>query len=163
MPEELPGDDDFNQPPSFFPKEPEEDQPTISLGDPVEVRIDGVYSQEHNGQVTRFVLLTDGIRELRISISAELAMAISMPLENARPDRPVTHDLMKTVIERLEGDLDRIVIDDLWNAIYYAKIYLLSGNEEIAIDSRPSDAIALAVRFDVPIYVLEGILNSADD
>ena len=53
-----------------------------------------------------------------------------------------------------------VVIDDLWNTIYYAKVYLRKGEEEIEIDSRPSDAIALAVRFDAPIYVSDGILEA---
>jgi bifunctional DNase/RNase len=55
------------------------------------------------------------------------------------------------------------VIDDLWNTIYYAKVYLRKGDEEIEIDSRPSDAIAIAVRFDAPIFVAEGILETAGE
>lgn len=73
----------------------------------------------------------------------------------------MTHDLLRNVIDRLNVTLDRVVIDDLWNTIYYAKLYLRKGSEELEIDARPSDAIAMAVRFDAPIFVSEGILDAA--
>jgi hypothetical protein len=67
------------------------------------------------------------------------------------------------MIDRLDATIDRVVIDDLWNTIYYAKLYLRKGSEEIEIDARPSDAIAMAVRFDAPIFVAEGILDAATE
>jgi bifunctional DNase/RNase len=164
MPEELPGDDDLNLPPSFFPSEPQgEEPPQITLGEPIEVQIEGVYMAEKNGSVSHFVLLTDGERKLPILIGPFEAHAISLALENGRSDRPMTHDLLKTVIEKLDGDIDRVVIDDLWNTTYYAKIFLQKGDVEIGIDSRPSDAIAVAVRFDVPVYVSDGILEASEE
>lgn len=163
MPEEIPGDDDLNLPPPFFPSEGDEEAPQIELGEPVEVQIEGVFAAERNGQISHFVLVSDGARKLPILIGPFEAHAISLALENGRSDRPMTHDLLKTVIERLDGDVDRVVIDDLWNTTYYAKIFLQKGEEEIAIDSRPSDAIAMAVRFDVPVYVSEGILDAAEE
>ncbi len=163
MPEDIPGDDDLNLPPPFFPSEGDEEAPQIELGEPIEVQIEGVFAAERNGQISHFVLVSDGGRKLPILIGPFEAHAISLALENGRSDRPMTHDLLKTVIERLDGDVDRVVIDDLWNTTYYAKIFLQKGEEEIAIDSRPSDAIAVAVRFDVPVYVSEGILDAAEE
>jgi hypothetical protein len=162
MPDELPGDDDLNVPPSFFPADGDQESAPPSLGEPVEVEIRGVFAAESQGTITHYVLVGDGARQLPIRIGPVEAHAISIALENGRSDRPMTHDLLKTVIEKLDGDVDRVVIDDLWNGVYYAKVYLIRGEEEIPIDARPSDGIALAVRFDVPVYVSEGILEAAD-
>lgn len=133
------------------------------MGEPVEVNIEGVFAAENSGQISRFVLLSDGSRKLPILIGPYEAQAISLPLEGTRPDRPMSHDLLRTVIDRLGATLNRVVIDDLWNGIYYAKLYLRKGSEEIEIDARPSDAIAMAVRFESPIYVSDGILESAEE
>jgi bifunctional DNase/RNase len=165
MPEEYEGDEPENleEPPSFFPydntlpaREPG------AMGEPVEVRIEGVFQHEANGSISRFVLLSDEQdRRLPILIGPFEAQAIQLVLEGTRPDRPMTHDLLRNMIERLNATIDRAVIDDFWNTIYYAKLYLITGDEEMEIDARPSDAIALAVRFDAPIYVADGILNAA--
>ena len=156
------GPDDFKEPPSFFPLEGgEHDHVPGSLGEPVEVQIEGVFAAENAGKISSFVLLSDGQRKLPILIGPFEAQAISLPMEGTRPDRPLTHDLLRTIIDRLNATLDRVVIDDLWNTIYYAKLYLHKGDEEMEIDARPSDAIAMAVRFDAPIFVSEGILDAA--
>ena len=157
-----PNPEDLNEPPSFFPLEsgPQDREPA-SLGEPVECQIEGVFAAENAGQISRFVLLSDGARKLPILIGPYEAQAISFPLEGQRPDRPMTHDLLRNIIDRFGVTLDRVVIDDLWNTIYYAKLYLRKGNEEMEIDARPSDAIAMAVRFESPIYVSEGILDAA--
>lgn len=161
MHEEMPDESgEFENPPDFFPyKEPIpiEEHPG-DYGDPIEVKVEAVFVTQGE-QVQRFVLLTDGERKLPIFIGGFEATSIMSVLESQQPDRPMSHDLMKTVIEKLEGTLDRVVIDDLWGSTYYAKIYLVQDDEEIEIDSRPSDAIALAVRFDCPIYVADGILE----
>jgi bifunctional DNase/RNase len=170
MPDELEGPDGPNgpenleEPPAFFPREfmgpPREPG---AMGELIEVAIDGVYAVENAGTISRFVLLTDQRRRLPILIGPFEAQAISLPLDGTRPERPLTHDLVRVVIERLGADVDRVVVDDLWNTIYYAKVYLRKGDEEIEIDARPSDAIAIAVRFDAPIFVAEGILESAGE
>jgi bifunctional DNase/RNase len=165
MPEDFEGaegPDDLNEPPPFFPLEgsPEDHEP-VNLGEPVECQIEGVFAAENSGQISRFVLLSDGERKLPILIGPYEAQAISLPLEGTRPDRPMTHDLLRNVIDRLNATLDRVVIDDLWNTIYYAKLYVRKGDEELEIDARPSDAIAMAVRFEAPIFVSEGILDAA--
>jgi bifunctional DNase/RNase len=160
MPEENDGSENFEDPPPFFPYNGNEStRPSGSMGELVEVQIEGVYAAENNGAISRFVLLSDGDRKLPIQIGPYEAQAISLPLEGTRPDRPMTHDLVRAVLDRLNTNLDRVVIDDLWNTIYYAKLYIRTDKEEIEIDARPSDAIALSVRFDAPIFVADGILD----
>ena len=126
------------------------------------VRIAATYSTEAHDTVQRFVQLQDDEgRDLTISIGPFEAMAISLVLEGTTLDRPMTHDLLKMAIERMGGTVDRVLIDDLWNATYYAKLYIKTKTAEFEVDSRPSDAIALAVRFGCPIYVLDSILDAA--
>ncbi len=152
--------DDLDLPPPFFPYD-ELSQPAeiADMGEPVEVRVEAVFAAQPDESVQHFVLLTDGSRKLPIAIGGFEATAISFHLSNHQPDRPMTHDLIKKMIERLGGDVVRIDIDDFLGSTYYAKIMLRSGKEEMVIDSRPSDAIAIAVRADAPIYVAEGILD----
>ena len=80
-------------------------------------------------------------------------------LEGLQPDRPMTHDLIRNILIRIDADVDRVVIDDFWNSVYYAKIYILADGEEHEIDARPSDAVAIAIRFGAPIYVADSILD----
>ncbi|MDR3690424.1 MAG: bifunctional nuclease family protein [Fimbriimonas sp.] len=165
MPEEYDEPDrpeNLDQPPSFFPYE--DDVPireSGSLGELVEVNVEGVYAAENNGQISRFVVVTDGERKLPILIGAFEAQAIAMEYEGSRPDRPLTHDLIRTIMMRANVVLERVVIDDFWNAVYYAKLNIRVEKEEMEIDARPSDAIALAMRFDSPIFVADGILEAA--
>jgi uncharacterized protein len=159
--EEPGGHDNFDEPPPFFPYEGNDRPDPSSLGELVEVQIEGVFHGQVAGNVSRFVLLSDGDRKLPIMIGPFEAAAIQLPLEGARPDRPMTHDLIRTIMERLDATLDRVVIDDLWNTTFYAKLYLKTKKEEIEIDARPSDSLALAVRFEAPIFVSEGILDQS--
>ncbi len=164
MPEEFPDDPgEYEKPPPFFPYDensPIEEHPG-DYGEPVEVQVEAVFMAQTGEQVQRFVLLSDGERKLPIVIGPFEATSITLALEGQHPDRPMTHDLMKSIIERLDTRVERIVIDDLWGSTYYAKIVFSKDGEEMEIDSRPSDAIALAVRFEAPIYVAEGILEQA--
>lgn len=89
------------------------------------------------------------------------ATSILMELQGIKPSRPLTHDLLKTTLERLDARLVRVIINDLVDGTFYARLNLTFQNEEIEIDSRPSDAIALAVRFGVPIYVAEEVIEQA--
>ncbi len=165
MPEEYDGPDrpdNLDEPPPFFPfddaapvREPG------AMGELIEVSVDGVYQAENNGSISRFVLVTDGERKLPILIGAFEAQAIVSEHEAKRADRPMTHDLIKTIMLRTDVTLDRVVIDDFWNSVYYAKLYLRHGKDEIEIDARPSDSIALAMRFEAPIFVADGILEAA--
>lgn len=89
------------------------------------------------------------------------ATSILMELQGIKPTRPLTHDLLKTVLETLNAQLIRVVINNLIDGTFYAQLHLIFKEEELEIDSRPSDAIALAVRFGVPIYVSEEVIKQA--
>lgn len=103
----------------------------------------------------------EGKRLLVISIGLAEATAIALPLERATPPRPLTHDLMTRVIQRLQARLTRVVIHDLRDDTYIGQIDLDTPNGVMEIDARPSDAIALAVRANVPIYATETVLEAA--
>jgi bifunctional DNase/RNase len=114
---------------------------------------------QHQNQT--FVLLRDNRgRELRIYVLRDVALAISLGLESETPDRPFTHDLMKNILDRLGGTVERVTIDDLWQETFYARITLDYKGETIDIDARPSDAIALALRYKAPVYVAEAVLEA---
>ena len=167
MPEEYEGPEEpenLEDPPAFFPLDSGiHERQEGSPGDLIEVQVEGVFVAENAGQFSRFVLVSDGERKLPILIGPFEAQAIQLVLESNRPDRPMTHDLIKSVLDRLGAIVDRAVIDDFWNTVYYAKLYLRNRTEEIEIDARPSDAIAIAIRFGAPIFVAESILVAAMD
>lgn len=132
--------------------------------DEKEVKVIGVYEHQDssNAQPTAFVLLRDNLsRSVLIWIGRPEAFAISMALEGATADRPMTHDLIKNVVQRLGGNIERIVIDDLWHDTYYAKIHVAVDSRDIIIDSRPSDAIAVGLRAKCPIFMAETVLEQA--
>jgi len=103
----------------------------------------------------------DGERVLPIWISAFEAGAISMQLENVAPPRPMTHDLLRNVITDLDGRVDRVVVTDLKDNTFYAVIHLTVRGEPVAVDARPSDAIALALRATAPILVDDRVIDRA--
>ena len=153
--------ENLERPPAFFPYSGSGmDRERASQPDLVEVQLEGVYTALNAGQQAPFVVLTDGDRKLDIQIGPFEAHAIVAVLEGKLPDRPLTHDLLKSVIERFEAYVHRVAIDDLWNGVYYAKIYFRWGKDEIEVDARPSDAVALALRFDAPIFVSDKLLIS---
>ncbi len=92
---------------------------------------------------------------LPIFVGAFEGNAIAMALRGIPAVRPLTHDLMANLIESLDGEVLRIVVSDLRDNIYYAFIYIRQDGKELAVDSRPSDAIALAMRLGVPIFVVK--------
>jgi bifunctional DNase/RNase len=155
--------EDLDQPPPFFPYPDDETiRSDFEPGEPVRCEVEAVFAAQTDKLIQRYVLLTDGERKFPIMIGAFEASAITYALENHRPDRPLTHDLLRNLLENLGGQIVRIVIDDLWHETYYAKIFVRTDGKEFVLDSRPSDAIALAVRTESPIYVVEGILNQND-
>ena len=89
--------------------------------------------------------------------------AITIAIREIPTARPLTHDLMASVIDKLNGTVDRILVVDLRDNIYFAYIYIQLGDQEVPIDSRPSDAIALATRLKVPIYVSEKLRSKFVD
>jgi bifunctional DNase/RNase len=103
----------------------------------------------------------NGLRRLPIVIGGFEAQAIAVALENMHPSRPLTHDLMKNFMTAFEVQLQEVYICDLQEGIFYSKLVCHNTNDTIEIDSRTSDALALAVRFGCPIYVYENILDQA--
>lgn len=103
----------------------------------------------------------NGLRRLPIVIGGFEAQAIAVALEKMQPSRPLTHDLMKNFMNSFAIDLLEIIICDLQEGIFYSKLVCSSENDTVEIDSRTSDAIALAVRFGCPVYTYENILDSA--
>ena len=104
---------------------------------------------------------TNGLRRLPIVIGGFEAQAIAVALERMQPSRPLTHDLMKNFMNSFNVELQEIVISDLQEGIFYSKLVCFSEHDTVEIDSRTSDALALAVRFGCPIYTYEHILESA--
>jgi uncharacterized protein len=111
----------------------------------------------------RVVILKDGQgdRYLFIWIATAEAYSIAMELQGTTSLRPLTHDLLKSVIAELGGTIVSVIINDLSDDIYYARLVLDANGRHVEVDSRPSDAIALAVRAKVPIYVADNVLESA--
>jgi bifunctional DNase/RNase len=103
----------------------------------------------------------NGLRRLPIVIGGFEAQAIAVALEKMQPSRPLTHDLMKNFMTAFNIELHEIIISDLQEGIFYSKLVCSSDNYTIDIDSRTSDALALAVRFGCPVYTYEHILESA--
>src|SRR5215218_4467067 len=103
----------------------------------------------------------NGLRRLPIVIGGFEAQAIAVALEKMQPSRPLTHDLMKNFMSAFNVDLTEIIISDLQEGIFYSKLVCVSEHDTVEIDSRTSDALALAVRFGCPIYTYENILESA--
>ncbi|MCL5291062.1 MAG: bifunctional nuclease family protein [Actinobacteria bacterium] len=109
------------------------------------------------------IILKDTVasRFLPIWIGQFEATAILMEIQGVKPSRPLTHDLLKSVIGDLHAEVKQIVISDLRDGTFYAQIHILSNSTSLMIDARPSDAIALAVRVRAPIFADETVLEKA--
>lgn len=105
------------------------------------------------------IYLTSGCLQLVMSITEEQAYSIASGLGGLKNRRPNTHDLMKDIFELYSIEVLMVKIDDFRDQIYYAKLLLRQGNKILNLDSRPSDAIAIAVRFDKPVYVKKEIME----
>jgi bifunctional DNase/RNase len=103
----------------------------------------------------------NGLRRLPIVIGGFEAQAIAVALERMQPSRPLTHDLMKNFMLAFNIELHEIIINDLQEGIFYSKLVCSTEHDTVEIDSRTSDAVALAVRFGCPIYTYDNILDSA--
>jgi bifunctional DNase/RNase len=103
----------------------------------------------------------NGLRRLPIVIGGFEAQAIAVALERMQPSRPLTHDLMKNFMHAFNVELMEIIINDLQEGIFYSKLVCVNEHDTVEIDSRTSDALALAVRFGCPIYTYENILENA--
>lgn len=128
----------------------------------IECEILGLSSSPSAGNAYALLLKeVGGNRRLPIIIGTAEAQAIAMVLEGINPPRPITHDLMKSLIENLGANLIEIVIYELRENTFFAKLILEQSSLTNEIDCRPSDAIALAIRVDAPIFVMENVLDAA--
>jgi len=127
----------------------------------VEVTIDSVRVSLMSQQRVVILKEVDSDRFLPIWIGPYEAEAITIRLQEMEVIRPLTHDLLRNVIRNLQASVLRVVINELRDDVFYARIVLDRDGEQIEIDSRPSDAIALAVRANVPIFVAEAVLKEA--
>ncbi len=103
----------------------------------------------------------DGERVLPIWVGIFEANAIALQIENITTPRPMTHDLLRNVIQDLHGAVQKIVVSDLKENTFYALIYMRVNGESMAVDARPSDAIALALRTQAPIFVEDHVIDNA--
>lgn len=126
--------------------------------DKVQVDILGLSTNPASGGAYALILKeVHGNRRLPIIIGASEAQSIALEMEGIKPPRPLTHDLMKNIITAFGADLTDIIIDELRDGTFYAKLNI----DNQLIDSRPSDAIALAVRYGVHIYVAASVMDEA--
>lgn len=103
----------------------------------------------------------EGARRLPIVIGGFEAQAIAVAMERMTPNRPLTHDLFRKALQTFDIEVREVIINNLLDGIFYARLVCVRGDDEIEIDSRTSDALALAVRFKCPIYTFEFILEAA--
>lgn len=119
------------------------------------------YSHTHAGAYALILGEVDGDRRLPIIVGAAEAQAIAIQVEHIKPARPMTHDLFKSLAESLDVRMKEVLISDLVEGIFHARLILEQGGDTIEIDARSSDAIALALRFGCPIFSFEFIMSAA--
>ena len=119
------------------------------------------YSQTQSGAYALVLSETSGLRSLPIIIGAFEAQAIAIELEKMTPNRPLTHDLFKSLATAYDITLREVLIDELNEGIFHAKLVFEQNGDIQHVDARTSDAIAIAVRFKCPIYTFENIMDSA--
>ncbi len=125
----------------------------------VEAELSRIIINETSDQQIIVLKERHGERSFPIVIGIVEIFAIDRRLKGIQPPRPMTHDLLDSVIESLGAKVEKIVISDLRNHTFYAKIYLSSNDHTVEIDSRPSDAIALGAASNAPIYVAEHVFE----
>ena len=132
---------------------------------PVQMQLSRIIISEINEQQVIYLKEVDGDRQFPILIGIFEATSIDRRVKEYRAPRPLTHDLIVSVVESMGGELDSVVISELRDHTYFAKLRISREGELLEIDSRPSDAIAVAVTCDppLPIYVAEEVLNEVLD
>jgi bifunctional DNase/RNase len=130
--------------------------------DKIKLEIVGLsYSQTQSGAYALVLGESKGKRRLPIIIGGFEAQAIAIEIEKMKPSRPLTHDLFKSLTEAFKIDLKEVIIYNLVDGIFYAKLICTDGENEVEIDARTSDAIALAVRYECDVFTYEFILSQA--
>lgn len=128
----------------------------------IKLKVMGIsYSQTQSGAYALILVEDTGERRIPIIIGGFEAQAIVIKLENLDPPRPLTHDLFKRFADEFSISILEVYIYKLEEGVFFSKLICNNGEKEIAIDSRTSDAVALALRFGCPIYIAEGILDKA--
>ncbi|MBC8351267.1 MAG: bifunctional nuclease family protein [Planctomycetes bacterium] len=132
---------------------------------PVEMKLSRIIISEINEQQVIYLKEVDGDRQFPILIGIFEATSIDRRVKSDKPQRPLTHDLLVAVVDALGGELDSVVIHELRAHTYYAKLRVRVDGELVEVDSRPSDAIAIAVTCEprLPIYVSEEVLEEVLD
>ncbi len=132
---------------------------------PVQMQLSRIIISEINEQQVIYLKEVDGDRQFPILIGIFEATSIDRRVRGRRAPRPLTHDLLVSVVESLGAELDSVVISDLRDHTYFAKLRIVQEGEMLELDSRPSDAIAVAVTCDppLPIYVAEQVLDDVMD
>ena len=132
---------------------------------PVQMQLSRIIISEINDQQVIFLREVDGSRQFPIVIGLCEAKSIDRRVKHMETPRPLTHDLLVQTVEQLGAEFDSVVITELKDHIYYARLRVRQDGEMVEIDSRPSDAIAVAVSCDppLPIYVSEDVLEEALD
>jgi uncharacterized protein len=127
----------------------------------MDVRMDLAQIVISENRETQLIVLRErnGERHLPIVIGLNEALAIDRRVKGVPLPRPLTHDLLANVIEHLHGELEKIVINDLQDGTFFAKLVIRQSGELVEVDSRPSDAIALGVASEVAIYVADHVLD----
>lgn len=130
--------------------------------DKIELKIIGLsYSQTQSGAYALVLSEKKGVRRLPIIIGGFEAQSIAIELENMKPSRPLTHDLFKSFAESFQVSIKEVVIYNLIEGVFYSKLVCDKNGEEVEIDARTSDAIAIGIRCECPVYTFEHILSSA--
>jgi hypothetical protein len=133
----------------------------MSENGPIPMEVLGVRVELPSNQPIVLLREQDGERHLPIWIGGSEATAIATALEGVTPPRPLTHDLMRSVIDAVGALATRVVITEMRDSVFYADLSLDVSGREVHVSSRPSDAIALAVRTGTPVYALESVLQDA--
>ena len=127
----------------------------------IEVAVDSIRVHMPTGQHVVILKEKGAERYLPIWIGVYEANAIALKITGITPDRPITHDLMASALGQLDIGLSRIVVTSLANDVFYARLHLRQNGRDLDVDARPSDAIALAVRMECPIFVADDVLEKA--
>lgn len=128
----------------------------------VKLKVLGIsYSQTQSGAYALILVEENGNRRIPIIIGGFEAQAIVIKIENLEPPRPLTHDLFKSFADEFKISMVEVMIHKLEEGVFYSRLLCNNGDKELSIDSRTSDAVALALRFDCPIYIAEDILEKA--
>ncbi len=127
----------------------------------IEMKVAGITVDPFSNTPIVILKENEGNKALPIWIGVLEASAIAAELGNVKPPRPMTHDLLKNILSNLNVTVEKIEVNDLKDNTFYATIHLVAGGENLAIDARPSDAMALALRTESPIYVSEEVIKES--